>query len=327
MPATVFSPPGETVWTTAEGKAAAHMPLFLTLSPAALTTAPGDGYYRPVCDGLEAVWDTPSALTYSPSDVLSSLSVKPSAPAKAKLEEGFERYFLFLVQTGTENGKNGCIPDDNLPGDSDSDDNVPESRNSAAQTESSRIFSDTDKASFARIVDLGNDPSVTLPEDGQTCLLKTAEGLTIRAVLLSREREGDCLLLRFSSPASPSLAALPRVMSAALCLDKKIALSVPASALLSDGEGQACVLCDRGDRAVARAVDVMTSDSTEALCTATDKKTLLFGQSLPYLRAGDRVITDPAGLTHRSLLHRKRDPFSYLRYIIQTEKQKKEDTP
>ena len=326
LPATVFSPEGETAWTAADGKVCARMPLLLTSSPASLTIAVRDGYFRTDCDGLEAVWDVPEAMTRSPAEVATSLTVSPSPPAKAKLEEGFDRFFLLLVQTGVDTAVDGR----QVPAGTDSGN---DGTSAGANPGVNNVYAGADHGRATAASAPGNlffkdgDLSAALPENGQRCTLKTEEGLTLRVTLLSREEEDGYLLFRFSAPASPSLLSLPRLSSAALCLGEETVLSLPASALCRDDAGQAYVLCDRGDRAVARAVEVLSSDGTRMLCAEKSGKTLLFGQQLPYLSAGDRVITDPAGLTHRSLLHRKRDPFSYPRYIIETEKGKKEDSP
>jgi len=294
VPATVFSPPGEAVWKMAEGKVSARTPLLLTLSPACLTAAPYDGCFRPVCDGLEAVWDTKAALSYSPVEVEEALTVSPSPPAKAKLEEGFERYYLLLAENSGDKGREEADTADSAAGTS-------------AQ----------DPAS-------GSTPVTAWPEVGELCTLKTEDGLPLRARLLSRTVGNGRILFRFSCPASPGSGTPARICAASLCLAEVNVLSVPVSAVCRDENGQAFVLCDRGDRAVARAVEVLSCENGQALCARGTGKVPLLGETLPCLTAGDTVITDPDGLTHRSLLHRKSDPFSYLRYIINTEKEKKE---
>ncbi len=105
-PALTFEAGQDILWKTAAGKVAPQTPLIFSGSPPALLLSPTDGCFLPDCDGLEAVWDTEEALSYTPTQVSDALSASPAPPQSGKLMVGFDRYIAFLTE---KDDKTSCL--------------------------------------------------------------------------------------------------------------------------------------------------------------------------------------------------------------------------
>lgn len=97
-PALTFDAGEDILWKAEAGKVAPQTPLILSGTPHTLLLSPADGCFLPDCDGLEALWDTEEALSYTPTQVSDALAASPAPPKSGKLMVGFDRYIAFLSE-------------------------------------------------------------------------------------------------------------------------------------------------------------------------------------------------------------------------------------
>ena len=105
-PAMTLDAGEDILWKAAAGKVAPQTPLIFSGSPPSLLLSPTDGCFLPDCDGLEAVWDTQEALSYTPTQVSAALAVSPEPPKSGKMMMGFDRYIAFLTE---KDDKTRCL--------------------------------------------------------------------------------------------------------------------------------------------------------------------------------------------------------------------------